>query len=228
MLVRTNLFMNITRYITKGEKMSQANLSDNRQLMKEAKAALSGRWGLAIGATCLYVIIIIAVSFIRYKFIGSIAVTLIYGAPAIGMAQFTLSIARKQDANIGQLFSGFNKLFVGLGAYLLQTIFVMLWMMLLIIPGLVASLSYSMTYYIIAENESIGPYEAIMKSKELMLGHKIRLFKLSLRLIGLAILCVFTLGIGYFWLLPYSMVCMAKFYESISMEKADRSEEVMV
>lgn len=32
---------------------------------------------------------------------------------------------------------------------------------------------------------------------------------------GLALLCILTLGIGFFWLIPYTQVCMAKFYDDV-------------
>ena len=99
----------------------------------------------------------------------------------IGLAIFALSISRKQDARLSQIFEGFYKFGVGFGTYLLMGIFVILWSLLLIVPGIIAALSYSQTYYIISENDSIGPLEAIKKSKEIMHGNKWKLFCLGFR-----------------------------------------------
>ena len=91
-------------------------------------------------------------------------------------------------------------------------------MLLLIIPGIIAALSYAMTYYIIVDNESIGALEAIRQSKEMMRGNKWKLFCLGLRFFGWSLLCLLTLGIGYLWLIPYMAISFAKFYGDISSQ----------
>jgi uncharacterized membrane protein len=146
---------------------------------------------------------------------GWIISLLISGSMSIGLASFALALSRKQDARLSQIFSGFQKFGVGLGAYLLQLIFVFLWSLLLIIPGIIAALSYSMTYYIIAENDSIGPLEAITESKEMMRGNKWKFFCLGFRFLGWALLCILTLGIGYLWLFPYVIISFAQFYDDL-------------
>ncbi len=98
---------------------------------------------------------------------------------------------------------------------MLQFIFVFLWSLLLIIPGIIATLSYSMTYFIIADNNSITALEAITKSKEMMRGNKWKFFCLGLRFLGWSLLCVVTLGIGFLWLTPYMSVSSAQFYDDL-------------
>jgi uncharacterized membrane protein len=97
--------------------------------------------------------------------IGWIISIIITGPMVVGLCVFSLSISRREDPHFSQIFDGFQKFWVSLGAYILQTIFILLWALLLIIPGIIAALSYAMTYYIIAESASIGPLEAITKSK---------------------------------------------------------------
>jgi uncharacterized membrane protein len=133
----------------------------------------------------------------------------------VGIAGFSLSLARKQEATVSQLFEGIKKFWTCLGAYLLALIFMLLWMLLLIIPGIMAALSYAMIYFILADNDSIGPLEALAKSKELMLGNRWKLFCLSWRFIGWGLLCLLTLGIGFLWLIPYMYVAFARFYDDI-------------
>jgi uncharacterized membrane protein len=91
--------------------------------------------------------------------------------------------------------------------------------LLLIVPGIIAALSYSMTYFIIAENDSIGSLEAITKSKEMMRGNKWKLFCLCCRFLGWILLCILTIGIGFLWLYPYMMVSFAKFYDDIKRQE---------
>ena len=74
---------------------------------------------------------------------------------------------------------------------------------------------YSQTWFILSEDSSIDSYDAILKSKKMMDGYKWKLFKIQLRLFGLGILCLFTLGIGFLWLMPYQYVVYAKFYDEL-------------
>ena len=75
-----------------------------------------------------------------------------------------------------------------------------------------------MTFFIIAEDSSISAIDALKKSRKMMDGHKMDYFFLSLRFLGLAILCLLTLGIGFLWLIPYMYVTNAKFYDLIKDE----------
>jgi uncharacterized membrane protein len=96
-----------------------------------------------------------------------------------------------------------------------MVLFIVLWLLLLIIPGIIAAISYSMTFYILADDKSIKPMEAIDKSKKMMDGYKWKYFFLCLRFFGWALLCILTLGIGFLWLIPYINVSIAKFYDDV-------------
>ena len=101
-----------------------------------------------------------------------------------------------------------------------MVVFVFLWALLLIIPGIIAAIAYSQTFYILAEDDTIGSMDALRKSKEMMIGYKWKYFCLGLRFIGWALLCVLTLGIGFLWLSPYIQVSYAKFYEDLKTNQA--------
>jgi Predicted integral membrane protein len=182
---------------------------ENVVLMRMAKESLRGKWGLAIGTFLVYALIVGGGSF------SGIATLIVGGPMTLGLALFSLSIARNQEARLEQLFKGFNNFGTSLGAYLLMIIFVLLWTILLIIPGIIAAISYAMTFFIIADNPSIGSMEAIDKSKKMMYGYKWKFFCLILRFLGWAILCLFTLGLGFFILKPYMEISFAKFYDDI-------------
>ena len=77
-------------------------------------------------------------------------------------------------------------------------------------------LAISQTPYLILENPSIGVFEAIKLSMNIMKGNKCKLFILELSFIGWAILALLTFGIGFFWLEPYIMLTKANFYKLIS------------
>lgn len=190
--------------------------TENVELMKMAKASLKGNWGLAIGTFLLYMFIM---GFLQgmadYYPMIALGTLLITGPMTLGLAYFSLSIARDQNAQLQQIFDGFNNFGTALGAYLLMFIFILLWMLLLIIPGIIAALSYAMTFYIIADDPNIGPLDAIDKSKQMMKGYKMKLFLMFLMFLGMALLCILTLGIGFLWFIPFANVTLAKFYMDI-------------
>lgn len=187
--------------------------TQNLILMQMARESLKGKWGLAIGTFVVYMIISGGLQAIPDA--GPIASLIISGPFALGAAIFSLSISRNQDAQLEQIFYGFKNFGTALGAYLLMILFILLWMLLLIIPGIIAALSYSMTFYILADDNSIGAMDAIKKSKKMMDGYKWKYFCLGLRLFGWALVCVLTLGIGFLWLIPYAQVSVAKFYDDV-------------
>lgn len=82
-----------------------------------------------------------------------------------------------------------------------------------------------MTPYILKEEPEMKNNAAIEKSMVMMDGNKMKLFMLDLSFIGWAILCLFTFGIGFFFLQPYMQASHAAFYEDL---KAQAVEEVIV
>ena len=186
----------------------------NADLMAAARASLQGRWGVAILGFLLYVVIINAIQLVPY--LGSVALIIVGGPFTLGITIFGMSIARDADLNVSQIFEGFQRFGVALAAYLLMVLFIVLWSLLLVIPGIIAAFAYAMTMYIIADDESIGALEALRKSKEMMRGYKWKLFLLSLRFVGWALLCILTLGIGLLWLWPYIGTAVAKFYDDLA------------
>lgn len=196
--------------------------TENAALMKMARESLVGNWPISVGATALYVFITTALQQIPKS--GLVIGLIISGPMFLGFVIFFLMISRGQSPRINHLFDGFKEIGVAIGAYLLMCVFVVLWGLLLIVPGIIASLSYSMTFYIIADDRTIGSLDAIKKSKRMMDGYKWKLFCLHLRFLGWAILCILTAGIGFLWLLPYIQVAQSKFYEDIK----NRVEPVVV
>jgi uncharacterized membrane protein len=128
-------------------------------------------------------------------------------------------LKRSKHAQIEDLFDGFRHFEHSLVLYIVRTLFIVLWSLLLIVPGIVAALRYSMAMYILHDNPELTGMDALRRSKDLTKGYKGRLFGLYLSFIGWAILCIFTLGIGYLWLVPYIKVAEANFYEGLKAEE---------
>jgi uncharacterized membrane protein len=181
----------------------------------EAWKKLSGNWTTAVVAYLIYSVLLGVLS-------STGVGTLIFsGVMAVGMSIVLMQISRAGTSKIESLFDGFRK---GLGnnivAGILVSLFTFLWSLLLIIPGIVKSYSYAMTFYILADNPDMAPTEAINKSKEMMKGNKWRLFCLDFSFIGWYLLSFLTLGILLLWVNPYSMQARVEFYESLKPQTA--------
>ncbi|MEA1987353.1 MAG: DUF975 family protein [Candidatus Marinimicrobia bacterium] len=183
---------------------------ENRELMANARKSLEGKWGLAIGTFLVYWLIVAGASNIPF------AMLVIGGAMHIGISIFSLNYARNQKADLEQIFDGFKVNFGrSIIAHLLKVIFVFLWTLLLIIPGIIKAIAYSQVYYILSEDKSISASDALIKSRKMMYGNKWKYFCLKLRFIGWWILSVWSLGIGFLWLAPYIKISCANFYDDI-------------
>jgi uncharacterized membrane protein len=185
----------------------------NALLISQARNRLNGKWGLAIGTFLIQMIILSATGSLHT--FANIISLLIGGPFALGAAFFSLAIARNKEARLEMIFAGFNQFTTSMVAYLLMVLYVVLWSLLLIVPGIIAALSYALTFYIIADDPDIKAEDALRKSKTMMDGHKLKLFYLCLRFFLLALLCILTLGIGFLWLVPLVNVTMAGFYDDV-------------
>lgn len=95
---------------------------------------------------------------------------------------------------------------------LLTKVFIFLWTLLLIIPGIIKSYAYRMVPYILADNPNIGVMEAINLSNEMTKGHKFDIFVLDLSFIGWYLLGSLALGIGVLFVMPYENATNAELY----------------
>ena len=204
---------------------------ENSKIMKEAYASLKGEWGLAIGGNLLVVLISMAVALVGWGMVGedwgANLTSLIFAPPlAIGMTIFSLNISRDNNPEIENLFIPFKTNWVNsILAYFMMGVLIFVGFILLIIPGIIAALMFSQVFFIMGEDKEIQAYDALVKSMNLMKGYKWKLFKICLRLFGLSILCIITLGIGFFWLLPYQNVVFATFYDDIKANPSFKNKE---
>ena len=138
----------------------------------------------------------------------------------VGFANTTKQLLVDGDNNlVANLFKNtFHGYWKNVGASLLMVIFIILWSLLFIIPGFIKGLAYSLTPYILKDYPELSANQAINLSMKMMKGHKFDLIWLFISFIGWSILCIFTLGIGYLWLMPYMMTTMAAFYQEVKTE----------
>ena len=126
-----------------------------------------------------------------------------------------LELIQDKTPEVGDAFKGFSYFWISFKVGFLSGLFVFLWSLLLIIPGIIKAFAYSQAMYIIAENPEMNAMDALKRSEEMMKGHKMELFMLGLSFIGWILLGMLTLGLLYIWLLPYMSATMAIFYNNI-------------
>ena len=155
-----------------------------------------------------------------YIAIAAILLTAVYfvlgSVIEAGYARFNMNLVDQTEAKIESLFTYFYNWKTTAATRFLKTLYCFLWSLLFIIPGIIASYSYAMTGYILADHPELTASEAIERSKEMMSGNRFRLFCLHFSFIGWAILCAFTMGIGNLWLNPYKQASVAAFYREVS------------
>lgn len=191
-----------------------AGFLENREITSRARASLAGKWGLGVGVTLLNILVTQIPSSVIPGFGGLISLV-ITGPISVGIALLFLNIARNRPSEVGQMFEGFKSFGNALGTYLVTLIFIILWMLLLIVPGIIASLSYAMVYFILADHPDMGPTDCITLSKNMMRGYKWQYFCLGFRFLGWMLLSILTLGIGLLWVIPYMQTSYAHFYEMV-------------
>jgi uncharacterized membrane protein len=190
----------------------------NKDLMTQARALLTGKWGTVAVATLVYVVVSIVAQVI--PILGIVISLIITGPLCLGYNAYMLSFSRGASPDVPILFSGFNSFLKAFLLYLLIFVIVLVGCILLIVPGIIAGIALSMSWFIMIDNPQMGVTDIATASYNMTQGNKWKLFCLFCRFIGWALLCVLTLGIGFLFLLPYAQISLAKFYEEIKTPPA--------
>lgn len=148
---------------------------------------------------------------------GGVVGFLVEGFLAFGVAHIFLSLARgkKTDIDMGDLFLGNKNLGDNILLGLIKNVFIVLWSLLFVIPGIIKTYSYAMTYYIKYDHPEYDWKTCITESRKMMDGHKWRLFCLHFSFIGWMIVGALCFGIGLLWVMPYMQAADANFYEDL-------------
>ncbi len=196
------------------------------QLKQQAKQQIKGKIGILFLMSIIVAGISILVNYV--PIIGSLANAIVI-APAfsISLIMIYMKVADYEEIKVGDIFEGFYHFWGAFKITFLVGLFTFLWSLLFVIPGIVKAYSYSMAFYIYAENKDMGALEAIRKSKEMMHGHKMDLFVLALSFLGWGLLCAITFGIAYIYVGPYMQTTYMNFYRAIKpvAPKAEESIE---
>ena len=201
-------------------------MTKNSELRSRARAQLGGNIFSVNWLMMLVVGVIVAVMnsvatdiTIVVGGIGAIVVT---GAISYGQARATTNLARGQEkVNILDVFAGFTE---GFGRTfllgLMTSLYIFLWSLLFLIPGIVKSYSYAMAPFIMQDDPSKNWKQCLDESREMMNGHKAQLFWLEFSFIGWILLGMLCFGIGVLFVTPYIMQARANFYLSLKEQNA--------
>jgi len=156
------------------------------------RQALEGHWNKAILGTLIYYLVSLVPTLVISTMFEETAVQistnlyafLVSGPLLLGYTIFLIAIFRRQPSNPSEVFYGFEKFGKSFGLYFMMNLFIMLWMLLFIVPGIIASLRYAMAFYIMADKPEIGVMDAIAESKRMMNGNKWKYFCLQISFIG--------------------------------------------
>jgi len=167
----------------------------------------------------IYIIVALALGVIGViPAVGGIAGIIVAGPIAYAFSKIYLAITKKgiepkiEDILAGFKDDNFGRTFI---AYLRYEVFVFLWGLLFIIPGIIKSISYSQMYFLLAENPKMDAGTAQRKSMEIMEGHKWEFFVLQLSFIPWYLLVGITFGIASIYVTPYVSTANAEFYNKL-------------
>lgn len=127
-----------------------------------------------------------------------------------------------EKVGFNSFIEGFNNWARALLASLWKYLWVAIWSMLFIIPGIVKSIAYSQMYFILTEYPEVSVTKSMRISMIITKGHKGDLFITYLSFLGWAILCGLTLGIGSLWLTPYMNMTLINAYHAMMKEALER------
>ncbi len=217
-------------------------MKTNTEFKNEALSALKGNWAPAVLATLLYfaVVVVMLVPYcLKYVNVmqdptnldalkgtmgwwaaGMLGVILVGGPLYVGLVNaFKLLLSKGENRLVdSEVRIGFGNWLHHVWGFFLRILFIALWSLLFFIPGIIKSLSYAMTHYILVDYPELSAWNAITLSQEMMKGHKYDLLYLYLGFAGWYLLCILTLGIGYFWFIPYVQTAQSSFYYEVKAE----------
>lgn len=212
-------------------------------LKMNAKESLRGKWAETIKVLLLLLIISIACTIV-FKYLlhfGIYEYTYKYGdqefksdinfiSPILdclltfGFLSYFLKISRNEEVTCNELFSKINMVFKFIVMSIFTGIVILLGFICFIIPGIILTFALSQTSLILLDNPDMKVIEAMKLSIKMMKGYKFDYFILILSFLGWAIVMAFTLGIGYFWLIPYMQVTLCNFYNRLKEDYKEKAE----
>ncbi len=149
--------------------------------LTEAKEKMKGCYWKAFGIGALFILVMLV------SCVTVVGPFIIYGPMFLGLHRAILQLVRTKKVKVSTLFSGFKDFGVAFRLVWLEVIKIFLWSLLLIVPGIIALIRYSMAFLILSDNPNMTAREAINNSKDMIEGRKWEFFKNFVLYFGLAI-----------------------------------------
>lgn len=159
--------------------------------------------------------------------LGFVLSVLVFNPLIVGCYRFFLQNSRG-GAELGELGAGFKGDWGNVVLTMfLKNLFLVLWSLLLVVPGIIKAYSYRMVPYLLKEHPELKSTQAITMSRRLMNGHKWNAFVLDLSFLGWFLLSALTLGILHiFYVGPYVQATDAELYKAITAEYSARNQVI--
>ncbi len=213
------------------------------EILSYTHRLLKNQWGLAIGTSVAYGLIAVVLNLVGSSLSGPTIEALIpglmpnyldlnlfgvlwTGAFSFGYARFVLKLVRQAEPEFEDLFSGFQHWAKVTWASIVYFVRVLLWLLLLVIPGLIKIVAYSQLWYVLQDEPQRSAREALKRSEELMYGHKWEYVALILWCTLLVLASIFTLFIGLFWFMPWIAAAQAQFYQEVKADWEQRQAPI--
>lgn len=174
------------------------------QLKTIAKQQLQGNIGMLF--VCLLITWVLSNS------VPGLASLIVAPPLTLGMSMIFLGLTRNESPEINTLFSGFSYIGPAILLNIMIAVFTCLWSLLFVIPGIIKAISYSMAYFVLADNPELSAKEALDESKRITSGHIGDLFVLYLSFIPWVLLGAITCGLALIYVVPYMQTTMANYY----------------
>lgn len=224
---------------------------NSSELKKQAQNQLKGKWGLAIGGFFISVFFFpLIIDIINFFINGSLLIDVIKYSVSVmirliliaGALKFSLNYANTEKTPfLDDIFSGFKIAVKALSIYLIMIFCIIIGFILLIVPGIIISLAFSQSLYILIDNDNKSAIECIKESTNMMKGHKKDYLLLSLSFLGwialmivpifflvlfplpifVGVLYLFILFAELLWLIPYMNITFANFYLKVKNNSYD-------
>lgn len=185
----------------------------NKELKALAKEQINGNILMLFVIALIFVVINTVV--VAIPVVGQVAIFFVSGILNISMCTIYLNLAKGQEPKVEDLQIGLKEWKEGTILFFFEGLFISIWTLLFIIPGIIKGIAYSQCFFILADNPGMSGRQALKESMKMMQGHKMDYFMLMLSFLGWNILAVCTCGILYLWLGPYMYAAATNFYNTI-------------
>ena len=180
-------------------------------------AVLFAALGLGIAIFMIILVVVVIISIVLDIFVNL--------PLEVGTSRFFFK-NQKSEAKVAELAFAYDNHWKNIALTMfLRNLFIFLWSLLFIIPGIVKAYEYRMIPYILAENPDMDRKSVFALSKKMMDGEKWHAFVLDLSFIGWHILALFTAGVlEVFYVVPYQASTNATLYEALKYLKLERPQ----